>query len=181
MITPEHLFQIDYARLCGVCEDPQLDAILDAAAVLRRLLVDDHPLVHQANKGPKLKLLFPVLRGAAKQVDYSDYAMAYIRLEPPQNAPDETEHLTMARFLGVTSFVTDGQSMTVRDFIQYTANVAGGVHKDVAEKAAHVAIEKISSGIAIPQGPVQHTILAVTRVTLAAIEPLYLKLTKGFS
>lgn len=176
MITPEHLFQIDYARLWSVCEDPQLDAILDAAAILRRLLLDDHPLIHQANKIPQLKLLFPVLRRAAKQVDYSDYAMAYIRLEAPQNEPDQTEHIAIGRFLGVVCFVTDGQSMTVRDFIQYTANVAGGIHKGVAEKAAHIAIEKISSGIAIPQSPVQHTILAITRVTLEAVEPLYMSL-----
>lgn len=107
-------------------------SMLRASALLRQLLLDESPLVHQVNRKHKLKLRFTVCGRpyrervlAMKPIFYS--ALAGIHSSGP--FPHQAEQLSLDKFLSAPVVKAGDHLFSTADLISIAANVQGGVHK----------------------------------------------------
>lgn len=104
-----------------------------AAPLLRELLMGDPPLFHLVNRHRRLKVRFRVARASAyQQVVLADAPIFYARtdgLYPGSALPNSTvEALSLDKLLSEMVMIVQGNTISVRDLIDYVANAAGGVH-----------------------------------------------------
>lgn len=103
--------------------------LLEASAILRRLLMDAHPLVNRVNRNYKLRLRYPAAIIAELPSSDPVAAYQYINLSPPQLQNGSIAEYSLDEFLALT-VITGNRSYSVRDVIDYCANTKGGVHFD---------------------------------------------------
>lgn len=60
MIKPEARFRDDYEKLQKIIAEPTEHGLIDASAILRRLLVDEHPLLHIVARNYTVKTVFKI-------------------------------------------------------------------------------------------------------------------------
>lgn len=108
------------------------DALM-SAALLRKLLLDGTPLVHQVNRTYRLNLRFRI--SGVSQFEQmlldSDPMFWSIEdaLDPDSGLPGPVVEATLDQFLARNVMRFEGRSVTVRDVIDQLSNVDGGVHK----------------------------------------------------
>lgn len=156
--------------------------LLQASAHLRKLLLDDDPLMHQVNRERRVKITFR----AAKEDDYvalvlSDRPSFWAwmdgfspRMALRPNASVET--LKLDRLLAKRAAVIANHDVSVRDVILQIANVSGGVHfgvprtdvqRRMAETSEFIQVGGVSS--------VARTLRGVADVVIDGLEPLTAK------
>jgi len=116
--------------------------LLEASAILRRLLLDAHPIIHLVNREYRQQLLFPIV--AERQVkDLGEGAsFHFVNLCPDFADPAEIQHLKFDAFLGTEVLRDSKQAFTIRDVIDVCANLKGGIHFDEpASKSQQSLIE----------------------------------------
>jgi len=120
-------------------EDPY--DILGCSALLRKLLIDEYPLVHQVNRERRLKLRFqiglplrfpPGLEPTAWSIQDG--------LDPATSVPGHaTTTVDLDGFLAAKVLASEGKTYTVKDLVQFEANIMGGVHAGTPrEQKEHV-------------------------------------------
>jgi hypothetical protein len=107
--------------------------LLRSAALLRQLLLDESPLVHQVNRGRHLRFAFRVnVREPIWKRVGTDPPVFWSRHDglDPETAlvSAEIAEFKWGGFLGALVMIVDGRNFTVRDIIDQTAHVLGGVH-----------------------------------------------------
>jgi hypothetical protein len=112
--------------------DPDYDVLM-AAPLLRELLMGDPPLLHLVNRSRRLKVRFRVARvNAYEREVLADAPIFYERVDglyPGSALPNSTvEALSVDKLLSEMVMIVQGNTISVRDLIDYVANVAGGVH-----------------------------------------------------
>jgi hypothetical protein len=132
MISAEELFirRFDDLRV-GLQARDDFD-LLKVGAILRQLLVDEHPLVHQANTATRLKLRFRVnasrLRADDLQVETMIHLMGLGLDSTAFVTSGDVEEMNIDQFLKVVMISGDDRNVTVLDVIKHAANKAGGIH-----------------------------------------------------
>ena len=101
------------------------------APLLRKLLLEQQPLVHRVNRSRRLKLMFPLdhwplVSGSSVgtlAIDSDPYWLAreFIDREGP---------MTLKEMLATPVVIWNGDSISAADIIRHVAHVQGGVHFD---------------------------------------------------
>lgn len=146
--------------------------IMKCSALLRHLLLDSEALVNEVNKTRRLKILykvsdpskggFPDIPGLTPTLDWSSI--------DPHGGPSIL--VKFDEFLRIILLRYNGESYTVKNFIDVAAHILGGVHtgKRINEKE-----RRLNEILGIQIGGydvVCLNLIPITKVTLAALEPL---------
>jgi hypothetical protein len=161
--------------------DREID-LLDMAAHLRQLLLDDAPLVHKVNRSRRIKLKFQVGDFRAPPPDAFTVAMALEDgLDPETRAPGgPTKEVNFDGLIRHVVLYLKGRPHSVAEVVQLAANVAGGVHLTENPDKKRALIAKYSSLFALgglPAGIRQ--LKAIARVSLRGLAPLIEAVKKG--
>lgn len=150
--------------------------ILLIAGLLRKLFLDDHPLIDQVNRVHHLKIEFEVTAPINKPDDGDVNSLWSVQdgLDPETAVPGKKRlRLSRDQFFQTIVAMIYGRSYTVRDVVQFEANVAGAVHagapKTEKEKALHTVGQ--STGIG-GYAPTLRQLLAIARISLESLAPL---------
>jgi hypothetical protein len=134
-------------RYVGIGDDY---AMLRAAALLRQLLMDESPLIHQVNRAFHLKIRFSVCgRKNAEvllQMGPSFYS-ALAGIHRSGSMSHQLEELSLDEFLSTKVLKFGAHLLTVHDLISISANVLGGVHKGTARSEKEQAIESFNQKV----------------------------------
>jgi hypothetical protein len=166
---------VSVESLTGI--DSQYEVLM-AGALLRELLVGDPPLMDTVNRSCHLRLRFDVSRVTAyEQVVLADGPMFFARgdgLHPGAGFPGATvASLNRDQFLREMVMVIGGETITVRDIIDYVANAAGAVHFGDRTKDKRAAIAAIDAEFKIGGlDAALHALRAVGRVAVDGLGPL---------
>ncbi len=149
--------------------------ILLIAGLLRKLFLDDNPLVDQINRAHRIKLQFEVTASFNKPEDGDKNSVWSMQdgLDPETAAPGK-KRLSLSRdqFLQAVVAMVHGTSYSVRDVVQYEANVAGAVHAGSAKTEKEKALQALGQLSLGGYQPALRQLLAIARVTLKALAPL---------
>jgi hypothetical protein len=108
------------------------DALM-SAALLRKLLLDGTPLIHQVNRTYRLNLRFRISDVSQFEQTLLDSDPMFWSIEdaldPDSGLPGPVVEATLDQFLARNVMRFGGQSVTVRDVNDQLSNVDGGVHK----------------------------------------------------
>jgi hypothetical protein len=107
-------------------------SMLRGAALLRQLLLDENPLVHQVNRTHKLKIRFIVCGRPYREVVLARGPVFYSALGGIHTSgpfPHQAEHVPLDKFLATQVVKLGNQLLSIGDLISISANVMGGVHK----------------------------------------------------
>jgi hypothetical protein len=119
--------------------------VLRSSALLRQLLLDSDPLVHQVNRERHVPLVFranvrePIWKMAGS--DPTAFWSRHDGLDPERALPaPEVADLNRDRFLASLVMIVDGRDFTVRDVVGQAAHVLGGVHAGEPREEAQQAL-----------------------------------------
>lgn len=149
--------------------------ILGASGLLRKLLLDDYPLVDQVNRNHRIKMLFEIgEKIIAPDVDSSIVFYSVQDGIDPNTAPPFIGRAKVDRdsFLSTILLVIESQTYTVRDIILFEANVMGGVHAGSPKAEKQNVLAEI--GNRFQMGGLRSSLRqlkAIIRVVLKAIDP----------
>jgi hypothetical protein len=180
-MNPQALFDRHIDELARMVDDHTTwdeYAMLRASAILRSLLLDDDPLLHQVNRARRLKLFFIVRHNNA--------LMELIFARPPQvwmaqdalsprlmPGPGEDLALKIKDFFAYRALYVDGQDVTIKDLILHVANVEGGVHAGKPRDALGAALVDVNRRVRVGLGGgVAATMRAVADIVVATARPL---------
>jgi hypothetical protein len=156
--------------------ETDLYEILLIAGLLRKLLLDDHPLVDQVNRIHRLKLEFEIAipENKPEEGDQNSVWSVQDGLDPDTAIPGKKRQiLSRDQFLQTAVAMIYGPSYSIRDVIQFEANIAGGVHAGAPRTEKEQALNALgqSFGIGGYEPPLRQ-LLAIARVSLKALAPL---------
>ncbi|MFD1703800.1 hypothetical protein ACFSCV_12385 [Methylopila henanensis] len=183
MIDDESRFLWDVEKLRNICGSAYESELLDASAILRRLLIDSgNPLLKKIENKIRMKALFTVQdqpgildfrtlietktfgRSCTFFYDNPDTA----RLE---NIP--TKSIRLDAFLSTAIIFTEGTLLNIRQIINYVANVGGGVHQGSPKTDDAKAIHVHAALLHVAGGPYPlQAIYDISKVTLRALTPV---------
>lgn len=107
--------------------------LLEASAILRRLLLDAGPILHIVNRSYRERLRFPIVhRDPESLYDQAGQKPSFdhVVLSPAFADPSDIRHLTLDEFLSKPVLYGSQGAYTVRDVIKVCANLKGGIHFD---------------------------------------------------
>lgn len=150
--------------------------ILLIAGLLRKLFLDDHPLVDQTNRTHRLKLAFEVTVpvNEPEEGDKTSFWSVQDGLDPDTAIPGkQRQMLSRDQFLQTVVAMIYGPSYSIRDVIQFEANIAGGVHAGAPRTEKEQALHAVGQSLGIGgYAPTLRQLLAIARVSLKALAPL---------
>ena len=152
--------------------------VLGIAGLLRKLLIDDSPLVDQVNRHQRQRLTFVVSDSRQYEELVKSMGAPFMTAEDgidPEGAPPGFGRLELNRsqFLKHRAMLTQNEEISVADLIQHGANVAGAVHLSNPRKPTHMEISKWADQFSpggYPAGT--RSLQAIGRVVLRTLEPL---------
>jgi hypothetical protein len=104
--------------------------LLEASSILRRILLDAHPLAHSVNRTYKCRIKFPVVPERVDDNAPEGSTYTYINLSPLYASNDEVRLVSWDQFLALIAVRGKDEAFTVREVLDVCANVKGGVHFD---------------------------------------------------
>lgn len=157
--------------------------ILGTSALLRKLLLDEAPLMDQVNRKHRLKIEFEIVDVDKIRQELQDAALlgegpedffsVQDSLDPTimPNAPPKS--VKRDAFLATGVQMLGDETITVRDVIRHQAHIEGGVHagapRDSREEAFHRLDQEVSIG---GHPPILRQLKSISAVVLKALEPL---------
>ena len=170
----EQLFLARCSQLSRLLESHDQIELLDLSAILRQLLLNDHPLVHKANTEQRIKLKFHVGHFRRKTDPFVLAQTLEDGLDPETRLPGSpASEVNLDGFLNHPVLYLKGEPHSVKDVVLFTANVAGGVHHTATPKDAQLLLAEFARRFGIgglPAGIRQ--LRAIARVTLKGLQPL---------
>jgi hypothetical protein len=149
-------------------------SLLRASALLRELLIDDHPVVHQVNHARGMRLRFRVRQAPPT----SSGLHIWLGINPDDKVEESgseasTTEVGIRDLLALPMVFLPSSTLTVHDLITLGSNVLGGIHLGPPRQARHQELIdyplKISHGL-VPIELV--SMVPITAVLLGGIEPL---------
>jgi hypothetical protein len=176
IVSNEEKFVIDIDSLREILKNPNTKNLLDASAILRRLLLDGHALMHKVAKGRDFKPRFVVPALTLMPMPEGIPEPSFWWTDPSAVHDRPTKDLGLDAFLSEPLHLVDGANITVRQVIDYVANVGGGVHqgkpRDEKAKLIHETSDQtIIMGHAYPLASIR----GIVQVTFNALIPLYFR------
>ena len=150
--------------------------ILGASALIRKLLLDDVPLVDQVNRKFTLKLSYEVTEsggfphGIPEPVFYS----VQDGIDPETSRPGKRRKtVNRHQLLSYVLLKVEGKECTLRDIVLFEANVMGGVHAGSPEEEKEKALRQINDMFAIGGYRASlRQLQAIGRVVVKGLAPL---------
>jgi hypothetical protein len=176
MFSPEDLFIRNLDRLKAVLKQPSADGLLESAALLRQLLLDENPLLHQVNREVRIKISFLVNRSPAYppglepdiEIIADGIAPSLARIPSPQE-------VNLDGLFRQTVLKINGQSATIRDVVQYVANYAGAVHKSTPDTPLTKSLEAVGQSLQLLGAPsVLTSLRGIIDIVVRGCQPLYI-------
>ncbi len=120
--------------------------LLGIAPLLRKLLIDRHPLLNTVRAArPEVRTDFRIRQWSAPEDGQQGKDLPYLlRLGGPEliGGPNDPALPKLQHFIGAKVGLVQGRPLTVRDVVKYYANVEGGVHFGVPDEGAqHILSE----------------------------------------
>lgn len=151
--------------------------VLLIASLIRKLLLDEHPLVDQVNSKHRLKLAFEITAPGSDlppSVPRPTAVSAQDGLDP-DTAPPFLKRQVVSRdvFLKTTVAKVNEHEYSVREIVLFEANVVGAVHSRAPKHEKEHALNVIEQRVSV-QGyaPSLRQLKAIARVVLKALAPL---------
>jgi hypothetical protein len=179
-VDPERLFVRTLDDLERRAEHTDEYEVLLAAGLLRKLLMDKHPLLDQVNVNHRLKIRFR-MNGPSRyeEVVLGDepvYWSLEDAIDPSTDHPPglmAPQEATRDQFLGRRVMVVNGHEVTVRDLIDQLAHIEGAVHSEQPREPREILLKQVAREVYIgglPAGVRQ--IKGIARVGLRGLAPL---------
>jgi hypothetical protein len=150
--------------------------ILLIAGPLRKLFLDDHPLVDRVNKNHRAKLSFEttVSSDPRQESPAPTFWSVQDGIDPDTAPPfKKRQVLTRDQFFQSLVAIVGGHSYTIRDIVLFEANVVGAVHAGAPKTDKESALHQIDSQISVGgYGSALRQLLAIARVCLKTLSPL---------
>ena len=144
--------------------------LLRAAALLRELLLDASPLVHQVNHATKTALRFRI---RVKVPDPGHEFEIWLGLDPSAKVDVPIREVDLKELLRISLVFLPSSRITVRQVITLAANVRGGVHRERPKDPAHEAFENFRLKLRHGDMPLELLLVVeISRIVLAGLEPL---------
>ena len=150
--------------------------ILGASALIRKLLIDDFPLVDQVNRQHKLKTTFEISKTSPSIPGVPGQAVWSVQdgLDPETSHPGKPS-LTLNRdkLFSTVLAVVNGQNYTLREVVLFEANIMGGVHAGSPKEEQEKVLAKLNDKLAIGGHRASlRQLQAIGRVVIRALKPL---------
>jgi hypothetical protein len=156
-----------------ICSNDHYEVLM-AAALLRKLLIDENPLMDQVNKNRRLKITFTI--NDKKPLDESGLVFWSVQDGfDPDTALTRVSPLTVKKegLLKSTSMIINGKVITVLALIKFLCHIQGAVHIDNPSSEEEKMLQAISGNITVLGGsPMTRSVYAISRVVLKGLEPL---------
>ncbi len=150
--------------------------------LLRKLLIDDYPLMDHVNKTLKLRISFRINN---RKLPLGDSSLMFYSMEdgfdPDTSVPHLTHPLEVSRdgLLKSQIMIIKGEIITVKDLIKFLSHVQGAVHTGKPKNAKDLSLKEIQEYLGIGDLPAGiRTILSISRVVLKGLEPLKIATAK---
>ncbi len=183
MITPEILFLKTIEDIEKRLADTDPYEILLISGLIRKLFLDDFPLVDQVNRTHKFKLAFEITVpvNMPENEPYPTFWTVQDGLDPDTAPPFKKRHtVTRDQFFQTVVSVINDHKYTVRDVVLFEANVVGAIHAGTPKTEKEKALKKVDSTIAVG-GYVSslRQLQAIARVVIKSLTPLRLAVSSA--
>jgi hypothetical protein len=165
----QDLFDQTVRRLAEiVTDDFAAYSALEASALVRKLLIDGSPLLHQVNRQRRKRIAFEVAGNAAyealvmedKPVFYAPGGSLSPRLA--LGMPFQVTPMNLDQFLAHRALYVNGHEITVRQVVLQLANVEGGVHAGTPNTEAEKLLNEVNTQLGIGgMGSVAYSMQAI--------------------
>ncbi|WP_146060520.1 hypothetical protein [Amycolatopsis sp. CA-128772] len=151
--------------------------ILMSAALLRKLLFDELRLIDQVNRTHKLKIRFRI-NGVSpiEQFNYDNPPVFYIiedAFDPDSPFTFSPYDATLDQFANRRIMYSNANWITVRDAVNYFANIAGAVHHGPAKNVRQHALDAAAAFYGHQELPgALHQMKLIGRLTIEGLDPL---------
>ena len=150
--------------------------ILGASALIRKLFLDDNPLVNQVNRKYKIKLQFDVCPPTPDPLGFPKPVVFSIQdgLDPETSMPGKTiSKLNRDQFFKVIVLIINGKEYNIKDIILFEAHIMGGVHAGTPKSEKEKILEKLNNQLSIGgYASSLRQLQAIGRIILRALNPL---------
>ena len=181
MYSNEQIFIWDYEKLNYVYNNPSESNLVEASVCLRRLLLDrPRPLIHKVNDHYKIKLYFYVAKNIFDKLPPA-FSPTFAFSNPSAYHPQlQNQKLNFREFLSHKLIIANGESLSVKDIINYVANIAGGVHAGDPLTIKENAISQLSESVYISDIPFPSSVLKmIIKVVLDSFSAIYLLIKRS--
>lgn len=175
MDEKEHLFLKTYEDIEKRLTEEDSYGILQISALIRKLLLDDSPLVDQVNRNYKKKIIFEITQTQLYQpgIPAPDFFSVQDGLDPDTSRPGKQKiQINRDNFFKTPILLVKGKEYSIKDIIQYEAHVMGGVHAGSPKSDKDEILKKIENLFVGGYRPSLRQLKAIARVVLKAIKPL---------
>ena len=165
-------------RLSG--RDPY--EILLIAGLVRKLFLDDHPLVEQVNVKHRLKLTFEINAPSSLLERLPPPTLWTIQdgLDPDTSPFPQRTMVTRDQFFKTVVTIVNQHEYSIREVVLFEANVVGAVHAGAPKKDKEHALHEVDRHISVGgYASSLRQLLAIARVVLRALAPLRDAVKKG--
>jgi hypothetical protein len=157
--------------------------VLGSSALIRKLLIDDFPLVDQVNRQYRLKLLFEISESNPSIPGVPEPTVWSVQdgLDPETSRPGKPRKVVNRdQLLGTVLAVVNGKSYSLREIVLFEANIMGGVHVGSPKEEKERVLQALNSTLAIGGHRASlRQLQAVGRVVLKGLEALRAAITSA--
>lgn len=150
--------------------------ILFIAALIRKLFLDDFPLVDQVNRIHKIKLAFvtTVPLELPKDAPALTFWTLQDGLDPHTAIANKQQYITNRdQFFQTVVTIVNDHRYSIREIVLFEANVMGAVHSGSPKTDKEHALKRVDSTIAVGgYASSLRQLQAIARVVLKALSPL---------
>lgn len=176
MFSDEEIFVYDIVALKEIIANATTPNLLRASGILRRLLTDNGPLIHKVAGKRDFKIKFKL----KNKLDFPDSLKENLTHLWTSNDPSEfpgiaVREVSLDQFLASEMAMLQGSSITVKQIINYVANVGGGVHQGLPKDKDNAKIIHDNNGHILLEGkpyPLA-SLFYISRIVVEALSPLY--------
>lgn len=150
--------------------------ILMISGLLRKLLLDNNPLIDQVNQNRKFKISF-IVNG--RQPPTGDKSLLFWSMEDGFDPDTSVPHLRKPlevnkdQLLKRQIMIINGEIITVLDLIKFLSNVQGGIHAGKPKNIKEIALQEIQRYLGIGGLPAGvRSVLSMSRIIIKGLEPL---------
>lgn len=182
MYSDEQRFVWDIDALQEIVKYPDARHLVEASAILRRLLTDSAgPLMHKVAAGRDFKPRFKVAPSGREELDSilgDKLLFHWSNPDPTWGGGIQFREMSLDAFLAEPMVFAASKKISVKHLINYMANVGGGVHQGKPTKRDNAEeIHATGSNVELEGFPYPVASIApITKIVVEALMPLYLRL-----
>lgn len=173
-MSPEELFIETLDDLSSRVNSANNYDILVCSSLIRKLYLDDTPLVHQVNKHIKLKLEYTIGNVQPPTGDLLNNLKIWSEIEGIEPDIDIATNVILKEdaFFKTIIGISDNHKYTIKDTIKYVANVMGGVHSGSPKDEKERALLELNNFYILDTSIILRQIQSISKVILQSLRRL---------